>query len=162
LGETGNKRAKFVEAAKGTNLFFAIYVDENGNRNYETIPLNVVIERLKQGLKEVPETNEKGHLLLFHLSPNDLVYVPTTEEQENSYHIDFGKLSKEQITRIYKFVSCTGNEGHFVPYYYAKEILKNEMGTNNKSQNALDGTQIKSVCWKLKVNRLGEIISISK
>ncbi|MDR0606490.1 MAG: type II CRISPR RNA-guided endonuclease Cas9, partial [Bacteroidales bacterium] len=49
VGYTGNKKNKYAEAAKGTNLFFAIYSDENGNRTYETIPLNVVIERLKQG-----------------------------------------------------------------------------------------------------------------
>ncbi|MFA7493796.1 MAG: type II CRISPR RNA-guided endonuclease Cas9, partial [Proteiniphilum sp.] len=54
LGETGNKKSKYVEAAKGTNLFFAIYADKEGGRSYETIPLNIVIERLKQGLKEVP------------------------------------------------------------------------------------------------------------
>ncbi|MDR0791839.1 MAG: hypothetical protein LBE82_00910 [Chitinophagaceae bacterium] len=157
LGQTGNKKDKYVEAAKGTNLFFAIYADENGNRSYETIPLNIVIERMKQGLKPVPETNEKEHNLLFHLSPNDLVYVPTEDEKENIGAINWGNLSKEQTYRIYKFVSCTGNEGHFVPYYYAKEILKNEMGTNNKSQNALNGVQIKSACIKLNIDRLGNI-----
>ncbi len=76
LGETGNKTTKFVEAAKGTNLFFGVYVDQEGKRSYDTIPLNVVIERQKQGLQPVPELNEKGHELLFSLSPNDLVYVP--------------------------------------------------------------------------------------
>ncbi|MDR1561093.1 MAG: hypothetical protein LBS23_01930, partial [Holosporaceae bacterium] len=58
LGFFGNKKDKYVEAAKGTNLFFAIYADENGNRTFETIPLNIVIERLKQGLPEVPEHND--------------------------------------------------------------------------------------------------------
>ena len=53
VGATGNKKDKYVEAAKGTNLFFAIYADENGKRSYETIQLNIVIERLKQGLPEV-------------------------------------------------------------------------------------------------------------
>ncbi|MDR0801802.1 type II CRISPR RNA-guided endonuclease Cas9 [Fluviicola sp.] len=157
LGQTGNKKDKYVEAAKGTNLFFAIYTDEKDNRSYETIPLNIVIERLKQGLKSVPEKNEKGHNLLFHLSPNDLVYVPTEDEKENIGAINWGNLSKEQLKRIYKFISCTGNEGHFVPLHYAKEIMKNEMGTNNKSQNALNGTQIKSVCIKLNIDRLGNI-----
>ena len=28
VGQKGNKRTKFVEAAKGTNLFFAIYETE--------------------------------------------------------------------------------------------------------------------------------------
>lgn len=68
VGTEGNKNSKFVEAAKGTNLFFAIYVDNEGNRNYETIPLNIVIERQKQGLPSCPELNEKGHnlLLIYH------------------------------------------------------------------------------------------------
>ena len=54
-----------MEAAKGTNLFFAIYVDENGIRSYETIPLNIVIERLKQGLSVVPEKIERNIVYYF-------------------------------------------------------------------------------------------------
>src|SRR5690606_34356393 len=73
LGQTGNKPTKFVEAAKGTNLFFGIYQNESGKRSYDTIPLNLVVERQKQGLSPVPETNSKGHGLLFYLSPGDLV-----------------------------------------------------------------------------------------
>ena len=90
VGYIGNKKDKYVEAAKGTNLFFAIYKNEKDERSYESIPLNIVVERLKQGLNAVPEKNEKGHDLLFHLSPNDLVYVPTEEElvSEANYSIE--------------------------------------------------------------------------
>ncbi|WP_202946868.1 hypothetical protein [Nitritalea halalkaliphila] len=49
VGLTGNKSKKLVEAAKGTNLYFAIYIDENGKRNYESIPFNVVLERSSKG-----------------------------------------------------------------------------------------------------------------
>ncbi|MDR1022164.1 MAG: hypothetical protein LBL94_02670 [Prevotellaceae bacterium] len=63
------------------------------------MPLNIVIERLKQGLKEVPERNEKGHSLLFHLSPNDLVYVPTKEEIESKAPINIDNIRPE---RVYK------------------------------------------------------------
>ena len=63
-GQSGNKKDKYVEAAKGTNLFFAIYQDENMLRSYETIPLNIIIERQKQGLISVPEVNEKGHSII--------------------------------------------------------------------------------------------------
>jgi CRISPR-associated endonuclease Csn1 len=160
VGQTGNKKDKYVEAAKGTNLFFAIYRDETGKRNYETIPLNIVIERQKQNLPSVPEVNSLGHQLLFHLSPNDLVYVPTIEEWENNRLTKVETLNNEQARRIYKFVSCTGNEGHFVPNSYSKEIIKNEMGTNNKSQNSLDNIQIKAVGSKLIIDRLGRITSI--
>lgn len=148
LGQTGNKKSKYVEAAKGTNLFFAIYQDSKGKRSFESIPLNIVIERQKQGLPPVPEKNDSGETLLMYLSPNDLVYVP----EVNNW--DQGIFNK---SRIYKLVSCTGNEGHFVPHYYAKEIVKNEIGSNNKSQNDLNGTQIKSVCRKLKTDRIGNV-----
>lgn len=174
IGVTGNKISKYVEAAKGTNLFFAIYTDENGKRSYETIPLNIVIERQKQGLISVPETNEKGNKLLFYLSPNDLVYVPNEEELNNQNLIDFSNLTKEQAQRIYKFVSCTGSEGHFVTNNYSKEIISNENGSNNKNERMLDliksntiydekskPIMIKSICWKLKIDRLGNLSKVS-
>lgn len=156
------KSSKYVEAAKGTNLFFAIYVDEEGKRSYETIPLNVAIERQKQGLSSCPEKDEKGNFLLFDLSPNDLVYVPTLEEQENPTLVDVQNLSQEQVKRIYKMVSTTQNKLECVPFYYSSPVITNEMGANNKNQNTIDGMQIKSVCWKLKVDRLGNIIDVIK
>lgn len=159
IGEKGNKSSKFVEAAKGTNLYFAIYETESFNmdtgkfikkRSYATIPLNVVIERLKQGLPPVPE-DEKGNKPKFVLSPNDLVYVPTNEELKS-------ELNK---SRIYKFVSCTSNEAHFVPVFIATPIIDTkELGSNNKAQRAWTGEMIKDVCIPIKVDRLGNITKI--
>ncbi|WP_298394809.1 type II CRISPR RNA-guided endonuclease Cas9 [Flavobacterium sp.] len=170
LGQTGNKSDKYVEAAKGTNLFFAIYQDEKGKRNYKTIPFNEVIERQKQGLSSAVEIDENGNRLLFTLSPNDLVYIPTDDEKESLTLHNFDKLSKEQTERIYKFVSCTGGEGHFVSNSYSKEIITNENGSNNKNERMLElnnsntiydekekPVMIKSICWKLEVGRLGKI-----
>lgn len=162
VGVKGNKKDKYVEAAKGTNLFFAIYVDENGIRSYETIPLNIVIERLKQGLSVVPEKNRKEHSLLFYLSPNDLVYVPIEDERENIHAVNLDQLNNEQRKRIYKMVSCTGSECHFVPYYVASPIInKVEYSPLNKIGRSLTGEMIKDVCIKLKVDRLGNIKGIS-
>ena len=156
VGETGNKTSKFVEAQKGTNLYFAIYEDKEGNRSYNTIPLNEVIERLKQGLSPVEDLNKQGEKLKFYLSPNDLVYVPTEEEKLSSEC----KLNKEQI---YKMVSSTGNECHFIPYSVAKPIYdKFEFEAKNKMGRALTGEMIKAVCWKLEVDRLGNIHKIIK
>lgn len=167
LGTRGNKKDKYVEAAKGTNLFFAIYVDQEGKRSYETIPLNEVIECQKQGL-DVAQSTE-GKTLLFTLSPNDLVYVPNQEEQIDSHLIDLKNFTKEQSERIYKFVSCTGSEGHFVTHNYAKEIISSENGSNNKNERMIQlhksvildekdkPIMIKSVCWKLQIDRLGNI-----
>ena len=162
LGETGAKTTKYVEAAKGTNLFFGVYQGK-GKRTYATIPLNEVIERQKQGLSSVPERNEKGEPLLFSLSPNDLVYVPM--EGEATETIDFSNLSKEQKERIYKTVSFTGNECHFVKSTIASLIKSydakskiGELGSLNKLEVTISGdSRIKEVCIKLKVDRLGNI-----
>ena len=155
LGETGAKTTKYVEAAKGTNLFFGVYQGK-GKRTYATIPLNEVIERQKQGLPSVPERNEKGEPLLFSLSPNDLVYVPM--EGEIAETIDFNNLSKEQKERIYKTVSFTGNQCFFVQEAVATPIVnKMEYSPLNKMERNIVGTMIKEVCIKLKVDRLGNI-----
>ena len=163
IGQKGNKFSKFVEAAKGTNLYFAVYEtdllnDDTGKttkkRSYATIPLNVVMERLKQGLPPAP-TDENGNEPKFVLSPNDLVYVPTVGEID--IHIG-GKLN---CSRIYKFVSCTGNEAHFIPCFVASPIMETkELGSNNKAQRAWTDEMIKEVCIPIKVDRLGNIIKI--
>jgi CRISPR-associated endonuclease Csn1 len=158
VGYTGNKKNKFVEAAKGTNLFFAVYVDEKGKRSYDTIPLNIVIERQKQGQLSVPETNEAGNKLVMQLSPNDLVYVPTEEEREQQIKIDFEKLDILQRKRIYKIVSFTGNRLYGIPFNIAKSIVdKVEFTQLNKMETSLEKVSIKDYCIKLKADRLGNI-----
>lgn len=158
LGQSGNKKTKYVEAAKGTNLFFAIYQDEKGKRNYETISLNIVIERQKQGLAEVPLENETGDRLLFYLSPNDLVYVPTEDEIQTSATIALNNTNSKQILNIYKVVSFTGNQIFFIKQEIATSIVnKLEFSSLNKMERAIDGTMIKEHCIKLKIDRLGKI-----
>ncbi len=162
VGTTGNKKYKYVEAAKGTNLFFAIYLDKDGKRSYGTIPLNIVIENQKQGLPAVSDRymDEKGneYKLLFWLSPNDLVYVPTEEERENPHSVDFGNLSKEQVLRIYKMVSSTSNQCFFIRHDIATSVVnKFEFSPLNKMERALNGVMIKDICEKLNIDRLGKI-----
>lgn len=156
VGERGAKTKKYVEADKGTNLFFAIYEDEEGKRYYYSVPLREAIERQKQKLSPVPEYNEKGAALKFYLSPNDLVYVPTEEERiMGTCQID--------KTRIYKMVSSTGYSCYFVPSTFAKVIVdKVELQSLNKMEKAITDECIKEVCWKLKVDRLGNILNVIK
>ena len=154
VGDSGAKANKFVEAAKGSNLIFAVYQKADGKRTYETIPLNIVIERVKQGLSVAPEVDHNGNPLLFTLSPNDLVYVPSPEEME--VPLDYSKLNRD---RIYKMVSTTKSECHFVPYQIANPIIDTmELGSNNKAGRAWSGEMIREVCIPLKVDKLGNII----
>lgn len=155
LGNAGNKKSKYVQGAP--NLFFAVYQDENGKRSFESIPLNIVIEHQKQGLSSVPEKNERGEFLLFHLSPNDLVYVPTEEEQENMSGIDCSNLNKGQVKNLYKVVSFTGNRLYVIPLCVATAIVnKVEYTQLNKIELIKD----KQYCIKLKADRLGNISKV--
>ncbi|MEP6466244.1 MAG: type II CRISPR RNA-guided endonuclease Cas9 [Parafilimonas sp.] len=189
VGQTGNKKDKFVVAADGTNLFFVIYKDEKGNRSYETIPLNIVIENQKQGALHnqhpnecsVRQINDAGNRLQFFLSPNDLVYLPTSEEQENPNLVTFENINSKPVKQIYKFIDGSGTTANFIPSSSATTIfnmnkkeqgkqglnypIQNEYGVGSpqsKNQKSLDGIMIKEHCWKLQVNRVGEIIKIIK
>ena len=164
VGKTGNKATKFVEAAKGTNLFFAIYETDRldkstgcmvKRREYDTIPLNIVVERLKQGCSPVPD-NADGVKAKYILSPNDLVYVPTSEE------INSGNIAMPLYPdRIYKMVSSTGNNCFFVKASVATPIVnKYEFLSLNKMERALTGEMIKEICIPVKIDRLGNIIKI--
>jgi CRISPR-associated endonuclease Csn1 len=154
IGETGSKCKKYAEAQSGTNLYFAIYEDAEGKRYYKTIPLYEVAERMKQGLSPVPEKNENNVALKFYLSPNDLVYVPN-EEEKNSDTIDL------RVDAIYKFVSASGYQGFFVRNNIATVIAnKIELFSLNKMEKTMEGTMIKASCWKLEVDRLGNVTNI--
>lgn len=147
LGETGNKTDKYVEAAKGTNLFFGIYEDKLGKRSYETIPLNVVVERQKQGLSSVSDINDKGHRLLFTLSPNDLVCIPNEE-------ININDLSKINSNHIFKVVSFTGGRLYVIPNCVSVSIVnKIEYSQLNK----IELTKEKEYLFKLSFDRIGMI-----
>jgi CRISPR-associated endonuclease Csn1 len=168
VGKIGAKETKFVEAARGTNLFFAMYHDaEKGKRVFETVPLHRVVMHQKQTanlsidhrLPILPDPT-KGSFL-FTVSPNDLVYMPTEEEITNETLVDLDNLSKEQVARIYKIVSFTGNRLYGVPNNVAKSIQdKLEFTSLNKLEFSLDKRHIKHFCWKLITNRLGKVSAI--
>lgn len=163
VGERNGKIAKFVEAAKGTNLFFAVYESESVDKQtgeivrkrvFDTVPLRDVIERQMHGLSSVPETDSSGNQLKFVLSPNDLVYVPT--EAERAAGKVFEPINKE---RIYKMVSCNGSQCFFIKSNVAAMLRdKFEFTSSNKMECALTKEMIKEICIPIKVDRLGNII----
>lgn len=175
IGQRGNKNVKFAEADDGTNLFFAIFSSEKLNketgemesvRSYLTIPLNVMIDCQKkfgsQWCDNIEAYLKENNLvssdvkLLFILSPNDLVYLPTKEELK-------GGIKVVDKKRIYKMVSFTGSRLYAVPYEMAKSVVdKVEYTQLNKVEFTDDKESIKEICIPLKVDRLGNIIEIGK
>ncbi len=165
------KSTKFVEAAKGTNLFFAIYWDEEKQKRvFETIPFNEVVEHQKQRatlsksvMRETPFIPVKPELgqFLFSLSPNDLVFVPIEEEMSNPNSINIKNFTNEQIYRIYKMVSSSTYQCFFISANVASSIFnKVEFSALNKMERDINGCMIKDCCWKLEVDRLGNVINI--
>ena len=166
VGELGSKSKKFVEAAKGTNLFFAIYesILEDGNRvrSFVSVPLRMVVDCQKADIKHwkqqldhvlrskdmVPSTAQ----IIAFLSPGDLVYVPTKEEIATKNY-SFAK------DRIYCMVSYSGTDCYFISNSIASPILnKVEFGPLNKVSRTPSGEMIKEICVPIKVDRLGNIL----
>lgn len=141
--------------------------------------------------KNVPENHPEypDYKLKFYLQPNDLVYVPN-EEYEDIDFTNLTKEQIQRIY-LYTDGSINSNGGvkaNFMPMYISDVIyhikddkkrvelfgkyglntsnkLKNEIGLGTaepKSQNSLDNIQIRSVCWKLRADRLGKITKIEK
>lgn len=168
IGSTGIKNKKYVEAAKGTNLFFVIYLDEKGSRGYATVPLNIVVDLQKQYKKDwkqyladklkeetVALMPEKASIL-YILSPGDLVYVPMENESLTSINII-------DYSRIYKMVSCGQLQFMCLNNRVASPIVnKIEFSTQNKMERSITGEMIKEVCIPIKVDRLGNIIKIGQ
>lgn len=168
------KNTKYVEAAKGTNLYFAIYWNvEKKKRVFDTIPLNEVIVHQKwrativdkeerKNTPMIPVNHTKGHFM-FSLSPNDLVYIPTEEEINNPNLVDFSTLNKDQVEKVYKMVSSSTYQCFFLQNKVSSSIQnKFEFSTLNKSERSVNGEMIKEICWKLKVDRLGNITKVVK
>ena len=179
VGQNGNKKDKFVEAAKGTNLFFVVYErelydkkqDENiKKRVFASVALNHIIECQKESKdwkqildgklkdKSIEEYSkyaiESTDKLLFILSPNDLVYVPTEDELKEG-------IDSYNPSQIYKFVSCTGKRSYFIPCRISQVIEDKKEYTNlNKLEFDDAKTKISEFCIPLKYDYLGNIIKV--
>ena len=172
VGQTGNNNKKYVVADAGTNLFFAVYQTIEEVRKYKTITLEEVVARMKQKLHPVNDSDEEGNKLLFCISPNDMVYLPTPDELSDG-HINHEVIDTD---RVYRFVDSSGTTANFVPsrlaniiYHLKKDVaehfckgdvIQDELGLGSpqsKNQKAITGEMVKDICIPLVVNRIGEI-----
>jgi len=186
------RETKFVKSATGTNLYFCIYEKEGKRKYYVPPFEEILeIQKLEQDLpleqkKNVPEQHPDFHdfKLKFYLQPNDLVYIPVKNDED----MGFENLGRQQLENIYLFKDGSGTTANFIPMFSADviynisnkenrekfadaynldkgELIKNEYGLGSpqlKNQNSVDGIQVKSVCWKLQTDRLGNITKVLK
>lgn len=186
LGERGNKTSKYVEAAKGTNLYFIIFENittgERVIRKDSTLGLKDTIEAKKAKISldnvflnpnskdnEIQEIiANKENYVWFTLSPNDLVYVPEQENNDNIINlinsIDWKDLTDKEVSRIYRMEKASGSECYFIQHHVASLIKEynqknkvGEFGSQNKMETSWDGVRIKERCVKLIADRLGNV-----
>lgn len=172
---------------KGTNYCFVIDRKEN---DYYTISLKQIIDNYYKGI-DINKEMENETKNKFFLSAGDLVYVPNEEELKHSNTFSIEDIDKNRIykftdssNKIANFVPMSVSsvlwkfhqdkakkeiykilkDLHLITII-EKDLIKDEFGLGSqqsKNQNSIDGIQIKSICWKLEVDRLGNIINIIK
>lgn len=152
----------FYETDKGAMAYFIMYENKKNKERdgFESIAAHKAIEKIVKG-EQIAEDKEGFEKII--LSPGDLVYVPTKDENRDS--IDWNN-SKYLLKRIYKVVSFSKKDLLCVKANIAepiiptniKEKVKGEIDWHNKSTTTMEGdVTIKDVCIKLKVDRLGKI-----
>jgi CRISPR-associated endonuclease Csn1 len=161
VGTRSCKGAQYVKVAEGTNLFFAIYEQEQVNKKtglrkriYATIPLRDSVERMKRGLPVAPPKDSLP--ARYVLAPGDLVYLPTKDE-----------IKKKQLTfpldvdRIYKMISASSNRCTFIKAIVATPIVdKVEYLAHNNVECLDSGESIKEICIPIRTDRLGNILPL--
>lgn len=154
----------FYETDKGANIYFVMYENERTKKreDFISIPTHKAIEKIVSGKPLVEQ--RKGYKTII-LSPGDLVYVPVDTNKE------FDRTTKNNLdpNRIYIVNDFSGKTCYFRPILIASAIIPKEVdlrfdsnknkliGSFDTKTANLDGVQIKEVCIKLKVDRLGNI-----
>lgn len=165
VGSKSSNNHKWVEAEQGTNLYFAIYQSKDKIRSFEKISLRTAISRITKNEEIVPKVNKKGNELLFVLSPNDIVYLPSTEEISEPNLISVSGINKNRLFTVNDFSKAI----YFSPINVSSSIISKEVDMNYDEKKdkisgsfdtktaSFEGVQIKDFCLKLKIDRLGNI-----
>jgi CRISPR-associated endonuclease Csn1 len=172
VGTSGNKSSKMVQAAKGANIYLAIYWNQEAHcRVAVEIALNEIVERLANKLPPVPALSPDGFALLFYLTPLDYVYIPTHDELEQGRMLPSNQMEPSRFERLWQLNNFSGHI-YFKPNRVSSEIIQKEvdLSINQKTGNlqgsqilkatSFDDLRIWEVCIKLEVNRLGHITKV--
>jgi CRISPR-associated endonuclease Csn1 len=161
------KSKQYVVNDGGTNIYLLVYElankknvsKKNQLRLFKEINIFDLIKyQTANNSKDLPIEerifNDSGeeYKFLFTLTQNDIVKIEDGESEI-----------------IYAFNRFTGSDIYFRPINHASEIHKCEVdlrkdsrtdkliGSQTNETTNYNGEQIKNICWKLEVNRLGNI-----
>lgn len=143
LVKSDSKGVKFVEADKGTNLFFEIGIDDETKEHIidrnSTISFIDVLDHQVKGENLINEGSR------FYLSPGSLVKL----KNDNS------------IGQIYRCISFSKADCFFLPVNVSVPIVdKSEYSKLNKRERSLDERMIKRECSVIYIDKLGYEVNI--
>jgi CRISPR-associated endonuclease Csn1 len=164
IGIKKSIQGKLIES--DSNACFVFYENETTKERSDYTSISTY-DLIQKKLKNEPILEQKENCRIIILQSNDLVYVPTKEEREKNV-IDWS--DKKHITERLWFVNDFSKYIiYFRPNRFAKAIISNEVDLKfeEKSKNtqgnfdhkttSFEGIQIKEICIKVEIDRLGSI-----
>lgn len=126
----------------------------NKDTNKEYFDKNLLFKR------HFEEKNEAK--LLFTLKQGDVVYMPDKSEEvildvNSPLYNDYWKNHKERSPNIYIVQKYSGNRIYFINHRIAKAIKKGIEFGSQDCYEKIDERSIKDCCFKMQVDRLGNI-----
>jgi CRISPR-associated endonuclease Csn1 len=162
------KSKQYVVNDSGTNIYISFYELSDKSKVSRKSPL-----RLFKEINIFDLINFQKNANTFELPIEETIFSEEGEKYDFLFTLsqnDTVKFKVEDKELIYAFNRFTGNDVYFRPINHASEIDKNEVdlkpinpktGKNSGSQTnettSFNGEQIKNICWKLNIDRLGNI-----
>jgi len=167
VNKSSVKYKQFIKVDKGTNFYIAIYEIENKLEISRKSPIRIFKEINLFDLIEFQKSTKT-----FDLPIEDNIFSENGEKYNFLFTLtqnDIVKVNTKDDELIYAFNRFTGGDIYFRPINHASEIEKYEVdlkidlktgklrGSQTNETTSINGVQIKNICQKLKVDRLGNI-----
>lgn len=162
-----NKYRQFVKVDKGTNFYIAIYEIEDKSKVSRSSPIRLFKEISLFDLIEFQKSTNTFDLpieeRIFNEDGVTYKFLFTLTQHDS---VKFTSNGKEFF---YAFNRFTGSDIYFRPINHASEIYESEVdlkinpkngklgGSQSNETTSINGEQIKNICWKIQVDRLGNI-----
>ena len=153
---------RYVEVDAGSNVYFVMYENQLSKErsDFRSIATHKAIEKI---VKREPIAEDKEGFDKIILSPGDLVYVPTKQEQEGTKEVKWNDR-RHLMQRIYKVGRFSKKQCYFLKacvsdliISYDKKLGYGEFSSTNYQEFDDEKNKIANVCIKLIVDRLGNL-----
>ena len=164
------KNNQYVISDSGSNNFCGIYKSAEEKTKIYVPSLRATIDSYRNNEDLFPRRHpdDSSYYHKFTLSPLDLVYMPTVDEQEDCHISGTVDLSRVFVVNDFNDAGVV----YFRPYSFANAITEKEVdcridekgkliGSYSDKTASFEGKSIRDNCIPIKVDRLGNIIEVN-